>query len=172
MGRKLLVLYLTAVLAAACGAATDLTRHKIYNKLTISVMWAGIFMNLFFFGIGGLKNSLLGLGLGSLCILLWILGMLKAGDVKLYMAVGAAAGWKFCGYTVVFSILIGGVCAAGQMVWKKSGRASLRRVGVYLTNLLYTRQFHCYRPESQDAYFSFGSCIFAGTLAAVWLLCF
>lgn len=170
MGRRLLILYLTAVLIAACGAATDLTRHKIYNKLTIPAMWAGIFMNLIFFGTGGLKNSLSGLGLGSLCMLFWILGMLKAGDVKLYMAVGAITGWKFCGYTIIYSILIGGVCAAGQMVLKKSGGASFRRVGIYLTNLLYTKQFHCYRPENQDGYFSFGCCIFVGTLAAFWWL--
>ena len=171
MGTDLPIFYLAAVLAAGWGAGTDLIRHKIYNKLTIPAVLAGIFLNLVLYGTGGLKDSLLGFGMGSLCILFWILGMLKAGDVKLYMAVGALAGWKFCGYTIVYSVLTGGVFAVGRTILKRNGRESFRRVGTYLTHLLYTKQFHSYQPESQDAYFSFGACIFAGTLGAVWKRC-
>lgn len=168
MGTDLPILYLAAVLTAGWGAATDLVRHKIYNKLTMPAMLAGIFLNLVLNGAGGLKDSLLGFGMGSLCILFWILGMLKAGDVKLYMATGALAGWKFCGYTIVYSVLAGGAFAVGRTILKRNGRESFSRVGTYLTHLLYTKQFHSYHPGSQDAYFSFGACIFAGTLGAAW----
>lgn len=88
-----------AVLAAGCGACTDLKYHKIYNKLTMPSILTGMICHLIF---GGLLSSILGILLGFLTILFCGISMLKAGDVKLYMAVGALAGWKFCGYTKFF----------------------------------------------------------------------
>ena len=164
-------LYLAAVLVAGWGAVTDLHHHKIYNKLTMPTIWLGILLNLLFYGISGCKSSLLGILLGMACILFWMSGVLKAGDVKLYMAVGALAGGRFCGYTIMFSVLIGGAVAVVLMMVRKSGRAYGRRLWIYLMHLIYTRQFHRYTPEEQNAYFSFGCCIFAGTLAALWKLC-
>lgn len=167
---KVLVWHMAAVFAAGWGAVTDLKVHKIYNYLTMPSIAVGMLMHLSAEGPGGLMDSLLGLGAGIFCMLFWFLGMLKAGDVKLYMAVGALGGWKFCGYTIFYSILIGGIAALGIMLIRKSGRASLKRLWIYVLNLAYTKQFQPYRPEEKHAYFSFGSCIFAGTLAAVWHL--
>lgn len=164
------VLSLIAVLIAGYGAWTDLKDHKIYNRLTLPSLPAGITLNLLFGGMAGLKESVLGLLLGSTFMLLWILGMLKAGDVKLYMAIGALAGTRFCGYTMIGSILIGGVAAACVMIVRKMGKASLIRIERYLLSLFYTRQFHPYQPTEQSAYFSFGCCIFTGTLGAFWIL--
>ena len=168
MGTRVPVLYMAAILTAGCGAATDLYCHKIYNKLTISSAMAGVLLNYFFNGISGLINSFLGIFLGIICMSFWIMGMLKAGDVKLYMAIGALAGWHFCGNTIVFSIMVGGVVSAILMAVRKSGRASFRHLGIYLMNLFYTRQYHRYIPETENAYFSFGCCIFAGTLISLW----
>ena len=164
------VWYLSAVLVAGWGAVTDLRHHKIYNKLTISAMIAGILFHVCFYGIRGCQSSLLGILPGMACILFWLSGMLKAGDIKLYMAVGALAGWGFCGYTLVSTVLSGGVLAAVLMVVRKNGRVAGRRLWIYLMNLIYTRQFHRYRPEEPKSYFSFGCCIFAGTLVALWKL--
>lgn len=162
------VLYLVAVLAAGNGAFTDLRDHKIYNRMTLPLIPAGFLMNMLLYGIGGLKNSLAGFLLGTSFILFWLAGMLKAGDIKLYMAIGALAGWRFCGYTLVSSVLTGGVASGCVMVVRKNGRTSFKRLGVYLTNLFYARQFHRYQPEEENAYFSFGCCIFVGTLITVF----
>lgn len=170
--KYILVLYLAAVITAGYGAFTDLKSHKIYNKLTMPVIASGLLLNIILGGIHGLGDSLLGLFLGFSFLFLWLLGMLKAGDVKLYMAVGALAGWRFCGYTMIYSILLGGAAALGLMVRRKSGCASLYRVKIYLSNLIYSRQFRRYEPEESSGYFSFGCCIFAGTLFAVWKLYF
>lgn len=161
---------LAAVWTAACGAATDLKSHKIYNKLTIPAAAAGFAVNLALGGPRGLGNSFLGLLLGGFMMVFWLLGMLKAGDVKLYMAVGAIAGWKFCGYTILYSILAGGLVAVILMAIRKNGRESLKRLRIYMVNLIYTRKFETYRPSGQSGYFSFGCCILAGTLAAFWKL--
>ena len=132
----------------------------------------GICLNMILGGLSGLKDSLLGLVLGMTFLIFWMLGMLKAGDVKLYMAVGAIGGWRFCGYTMIFSILIGGVAAACLMVIRKDGREAWFRLKTYMLNLFYTKRFSVYKPESQNAYFSFGCCILAGTAAAIWYMAF
>ena len=87
-----LFLYIAATAVAAWGGITDLKCRKIYNKLTLPAAAAGIGLNGALAGIWGLKNSLLGLALGTSFMALWLMGTLKAGDVKLYMAVGALAG--------------------------------------------------------------------------------
>lgn len=162
--------YLAAVLAAGIGAYTDLKDHKIYNKLTMPSILLGMVCHLLTGGLRGLAGSLLGILAGLVFAVFWILGMLKAGDVKLYMVVGAIAGWRFCGYTMVFSVLIGGIAAFFFMVARKTWRVSWKRLREYLFCLWVTRRFVPYEPEEESAYFSFGACIFAGTLAAVWYL--
>lgn len=164
------VSYIAAVLAAGWGAVTDLRSHKIYNHLTQPAILAGIILNMLIGGIGGLADSFLGFLLGGVCMAFWMLGMLKAGDVKLYMAVGALGGWQFCGYTIIFSILIGGIAGAGIMILRKSGRRALKRLWLYFLQLVYTRQFYAYRPEERNAYFSFGCCIFGGSLFSLYVL--
>lgn len=164
------IFYLAAVLVAACGTYTDLKYHKIYNKLVLPPVFAGLGCHLLFGGLWGFLDSLAGLLTGILCAILWIFPMLKAGDVKLYMAIGALAGAKFAGYTVIFSILIGGVVASVLMVSRKSGRTSLKRLREYFLHMLYTKQFHKYPAEEHSGYFSFGGCILAGTLVTIWYL--
>ncbi len=164
------ILWIGAVMVAGIGTYTDLKTHKIYNKLTIRTIMIGLVLNMFLRGIKGLADSVLGILLGSVMGVFWILGMLKAGDIKLYMAVGALAGWRFCGYTWIASVLFGGVVAAGLMMVRKTGRTALRRLKEYALNILYTRTFYTYEPTGDSGYFSFGGCIFVGTLVALWKL--
>ena len=77
-----------AVAAACACACVDLRTKKIPNQLTLPAAVAGMVINLIFGGFSGLLTSLLGLGAGFACVSLWFVGGLKAGDVKLYMAVG------------------------------------------------------------------------------------
>lgn len=163
-----LFLYITATAVAAWGGITDLKCRKIYNKLTLPAAAAGIGLNGALAGIWGLKNSLLGLALGTSFMALWLMGTLKAGDVKLYMAVGALTGWKFCGYAMIYSVLLGGIAAAWLVISQKRGRRVFGRLKLYLENLWYTKNIKPYEPEDDCGYFSFGCCIFAGAAAALW----
>ncbi len=107
-----LLLNIILVLFLAICAYTDATQSKIYNKVTFPVMGAGLVINYAFGGTTGLLWSLLGwvVGMG----IQWIpfmLGLAKAGDVKLLAAVGALKGWAFCTFgflygAVVFAVLI------------------------------------------------------------------
>lgn len=154
-----------AVLTACVGAVMDFKTHKIRNQLTINVMWIGLLAHLFLNGIGGMKDSFLGILAGFSVILLWMLGTLKAGDVKLYMAVGAMGGWRFALASMKYSILIGGIAAMCIMLFRKSGRKSLKNLWIYGWNLFLTRKFYTYEGDD-DSYFCFGICIAAGTLCS------
>lgn len=162
------MLCLTANLVAFSAAVTDKREHKIYNKLTLPSILLGLLLNLLFFGLSGLGNSLSGFAVGIGFSVFWLLGMLKAGDIKLYMALGALCGWRFCVAAMIASVIVGGAAAVVLLFVRKTWRVTFRRLKLYLLNLYYSRSFQTYQPEEESAYFSFGCCIFAGALISTW----
>lgn len=158
-----------AVAVAAAASITDLKTRKIPNKLTFSAMLAGLACNLVLFGFKGLIGSFLGILMGFAAFIFFAIGALKAGDVKLYMAIGAFTGWRFCGYAIVYSILVGGVAAFIFMLLRKSGRTALKNLKNYFVNMFYTHHFYMYQSQDTSSYFSFGCCILVG-LVITWLV--
>ena len=163
----MIVFKILAVLSAAIGGLMDFRSRKIPNKLTVNAVIAGLILNTLFRGFGGLLDSIVVTLLGFSFILLWQLGALKAGDVKLYMAVGALGGWRFGLETMIDSILIGGVAALFVMLTRNTGRKSLKNLWNYAENIFLTRSFHTYKGDT-SAYFCFGGCIAAGAIAALF----
>jgi len=97
------------VFLAIC-AYTDATKSKIYNKVTFPAMAAGLLLNTIFGGVEGFKWSLLGWAVGM--AIQWIpfmLGLAKAGDVKLLAAVGALKGWAFCSFGFLYGAAAFGI---------------------------------------------------------------
>ncbi len=85
---------ITAIVATAIGAATDLKTLKIYNWLTFPTMAIGVALNSYLYGIDGAINSGLGLGLAALLMMFPNPGKrMHFGDVKMMIAVGALVGW-------------------------------------------------------------------------------
>lgn len=74
-------------------AVTDLRSGKIPNTLTFTMMALGIVMNA---TLGGDPTAgLLGCAAGfAIHYPLWMLGVEKAGDAKLFMGIGACVGWR------------------------------------------------------------------------------
>ena len=158
-----------AVAVAAAASITDLKTRKIPNKLTFSAMLAGLACNLVLFGFKGLTGSFLGILMGFAAFIFFAIGALKAGDVKLYMAIGAFTGWRFCGYAIVYSILVGGVATFIFMLLRKSGRTALKNLKNYFVNMFYTHHFYMYQSQDTSSYFSFGCCILVG-LVITWMV--
>jgi len=107
-------------------AYTDGRGGKIFNKVTFPAMLAGLILNGAFGGTRGLLWALLGLAVGM--AIQWVpfmLGLAKAGDVKLLMAVGALKGWAFC----LFGFLYGAVAFALLILPWLSRRGELGMVG-------------------------------------------
>jgi prepilin peptidase CpaA len=60
----------------------------------------------------------------------WMLGLAKAGDVKLLAAVGALKGWAFCVFGFLYGALAFGLLILPWLAW----RGELRGVGRNITH--------------------------------------
>ena len=112
-------------------AYTDGTRSKIYNKVTFPTMVVGLLLHLGFGGFSGLLWSLLGLCVGM--AIQWVpfmLGLAKAGDVKLLMGVGALKGWAFCAFGFLYGAAAFGIISIPWLL----RRGELKGVGQNLKN--------------------------------------
>lgn len=161
------VVYAMALfLAVKCGY-TDWREQKIYNKYTLPAMWIGLAVNLVLFGVDGLIESFLGLLLGFSFFLLFMLGVLKAGDVKLYMALGAIVGWRMEAHIMISSILLGGAAGIVLMLWNKNSKERFQGLWLYAKSVFLTRRYRRYEADGKGAYLCFGVCIAIGTFLTV-----
>lgn len=90
--------------------ATDIKERRIPNVIVLPATLLGLIVNAF--RPGGLSFSLEGLGIGFIVMfVLYMLGAISAGDVKLSAAVGALAGPLFAigelGWTILISSVVG-----------------------------------------------------------------
>lgn len=134
-----------AMILAAIAGYTDLRQRRIPNWLTVSGAVAGIAANGIAGGWGGLKASLLGLGLGLLLLLPFVLlRSLGAGDWKLAGALGACVGPAVLIDLLIGSIFVAGIMAFVLVIYKRRLGQTLRNIGRMLGAML---QLHMPGPE-------------------------
>lgn len=105
-----------AVLAVA--TFTDLHSRRIPNWLVIPFFGIGVAVAIWLHGWHGLGQSLSGAGLGLLLFgILFFMGGMGAGDVKLCAAIGAWIGPHQLLIALVMTGLAGGLMALGWAVW-------------------------------------------------------
>lgn len=103
----------TIVLAAAVVAAvTDVWKFKVYNALTVPLLLTGLAYHGTVGGMPGLVGSATGVlfGFGAL-IVIYAMGGMGAGDVKLMAAIGAWLGMPLTFYVFIASALATGAYA-------------------------------------------------------------
>jgi prepilin peptidase CpaA len=115
--------------AAAC-AVTDLWKGRIYNAVTYPAMLAGLVVQIALHGAGGVWIALAGFAVGFFpAFLLFALGAMGGGDVKLLGAIGALAGVVPTTETLILAFLFGAVFALGKLAWHGALFRSLARIG-------------------------------------------
>ena len=98
---------------------TDLRSRRIPNWLVLPFFGIGISVSCWFHGWHGLGQSLSGAGVGLLLYgILFVLGGMGAGDVKLCAAIGAWIGPSQLLIALVLTSLVGGVMA---LAWALRG---------------------------------------------------
>lgn len=97
---------------------TDVRSRRIPNWLVLPFLALGILASAWLYGWHGVLLSLEGAGLGLLIygVLFWMGGM-GAGDVKLCAAIGAWIGPNQLLIALIFTALIGGVMALVWAAW-------------------------------------------------------
>jgi len=115
-----------ALSVAAVGAVQDIRGGRIPNWLTYGGLLAALAAQFLMLGWPGLKSGALGaLAGGGIFYLLFQVGGMGGGDVKLMAAVG---GWAGAAQTVVVLIaaaIAGGILAVGLMVFHRQVRVTL-----------------------------------------------
>jgi prepilin peptidase CpaA len=109
----------TIVLVAAFVAAiTDIWKFRVYNALTLPLLALGIAYHGVVSGLAGFSDSLLGALFGfSSLIVVYALGGMGAGDVKLMAAIGAWLGMPLTFFVLIASSMVAGVYAVVLVVW-------------------------------------------------------
>jgi prepilin peptidase CpaA len=128
-----------AVLVALGGAVSDIRSARIPNRLTYSALLTALSLRFALLGLSGLKSGAVGmLVAGGLFCVLFVLGAMGGGDMKLMAAVGAWVGSTQVMTLILAAALAGGVLAIGRIIFTK-------RVGQTLRNIM---RLICYRLTS------------------------
>jgi prepilin peptidase CpaA len=100
---------LAAILLIA--VVTDLRSHRIYNWLTFPAIALGLLIHTVEAGLPGMGFALGGIAVASLSLILFALGAMGAGDVKVKLlgAVGTLMGPHFTAWTLLCTAILGGV---------------------------------------------------------------
>ena len=127
-------LLLFATIACVSAAAViDILTHKIPNWVTFPSALLGLLINFQTNGFQGLLSSAGGLITGFLLLfVLYLLGGMGAGDVKLLCAVGALLGPKLVFYTFIWMALVGGALALVLIIYKKAFAQTFRNLKTLL----------------------------------------
>ena len=145
----MLVLEALAVAMVLLATVTDLLEHKIYNVLTFPMMLVGILGHL---AGGTWWEGLAGaVAVGAPFFLLYAFNILKAGDVKLFMAVGALLGLELGGMAALCSVI----------AWAPIG------VGILVVNRRFRDLRQMLTKDYKPLLVPFGAAIAIGTIAAI-----
>ena len=151
---------------------TDIRSNRIPNWLTLPAIIIGFGINFISAGAGGLLFSIEGLLLGmGLFIVLYMLGGMGAGDVKLMGTVGAMLGPQMVLWAALYTAIAGGIYAVAVIAFHP--RAKMIRTALIETvkGVIYSRSLKYNRPVSGEKLpkLCYGVAIATGTVAAVIL---
>jgi prepilin peptidase CpaA len=169
MDQPFLQLILASVLLVA--GVTDLRSCKIPNWLTISAMAGGLLSHSLLNGLSGLLFSVKGLGLGlAMFLILYIVGGMGAGDVKLLAAVGSFIGAEGVFSAGIIAMLLGGLYAMALIIARCGVRASLKQMPTILKScILMPGALEAFTPAKAQPQLRYALVIGLGTLMSQWM---
>lgn len=150
---------------------SDLRTYRIKNYITYSFMLAGLTANLAMEGPKGMIFSLQGIMLPVVgLILLYMMRVIGAGDIKLLSAVGAVMGAGFILSAMLYSFICGGIIASLIILIRRNGIERFKYLFSYMKSCLVSMELLPY-ADSQDKQdrgkFHFSIAVASGTAAAV-----
>lgn len=99
-----------------CALYTDIKSFKIPNKLNLIFIIFGLAYNLV---IGNIKLAVIGLLLPMVMFPLFAAGMIGAGDVKLFCALGAISAFPNIIRIMAYSIFMNGIIAVFLLIFRR-----------------------------------------------------
>lgn len=164
----MLIDFLLIALIAIC-VITDLRERKIYNKVLLPFLFAGLVLNSASDGISGLGFTLSGTTVGfSILLIPYLLGGMGAGDVKLLAVIGGLKGTIFVVTAAVYMALAGGILALIILFFRNDVLNRLKLIGLFLGGLRSGMKVPLgLDKESLNTTYPYGVAIAIGAAAAV-----
>ena len=157
-----------SILVVLLAGGWDLRTGHIPNWLTYSGALAGLTLALWFGGLAGLGISLAGFAIAFIpSLVLFSLGVLGGGDVKLLAALGALVGYPVIFDILFYSIVAGSALALAVIIWQGRVLETLRGLGGLLQALFYPGLAKS--VPTNDLHIPFGVAVAIGTLWALLL---
>ncbi|WP_436244429.1 A24 family peptidase [Paenibacillus sp. LjRoot56] len=129
----------------------DVRYSKLPNKLTMCGTLFGVLFHTCSEGWNGLLFSLIGAGTGFIMVLvLYAIGALGAGDVKLFAAIGAIMGVMFVVQTLVYAILWAGLIGLFLLLFQRKIRTTSRKLAGWLFSILVLKRFETFFELKQQ----------------------
>lgn len=130
---------------------TDVRSMRIPNAITTSGTMAGFALHGIMNGWAGLGYALVGFAAGFIpLLLLYWLGALGAGDVKLFGAIGAVGGAFFVLYCVMYSLIYAGIIAVVVLILSKQ-QQYWKKISYFLMEFLFFREINVLRGLKKHA---------------------
>lgn len=151
-------------------AYTDWREHRIYNKLLGPAFLVALFLQTYFKGRTGLKESLIGALVGFVILLIpYFLGGMGAGDVKLLAVIGAFGGAHFVVISFLYGAIIGGIISVALLVRRGALGATLKRFLLLFSLLSKPENLSEDMQNARKEKFPYGIAIALGTVVAIFL---
>lgn len=136
---------------AAIACYQDYRYDKICNWLIGIGLAAGISYRLIAEGGYGAAACLCGWGVVFfLTFPLFVLGMIGAGDIKLFMVCAGFLGWRGGIVFLFFSFLIGAFFSILKMIYHKNMMNCIRCLAVYIREVFMTSQWLLYEKGTKE----------------------
>jgi len=151
---------------------SDIDRYKISNKLIIGGILLGMIVSFYEYGIKGVLSSISAIcvTLGILLIL-FIVRVLGAGDIKLFAVVGSFYGCRFIIKCIAISFVIGGIMSIYKMVSQKELRKRVKHLKNYIIDrmiYLNIEAFESISDRYEDNTINFSIAILIGYFIALF----
>ena len=157
------------LLVAVTCAVTDLVKGQIYNAITYPAMAVGVVLSVWQHGVPGIWLALGGFAVGFFpAFLLFALGGMGGGDVKLLGAIGAIAGAIAATETLILAFLVGGLFALGKLAWHGQLFATLGRTLRAIVGSFWPGLRPDKAPDHTRLEVRFGVAICVALVATLW----
>ena len=140
--------YLFPVVIAGTAMIMDLRTAKVDNGWILFSMFVGFVLCIRDRGVSGIRFFLMGSGAPLFLAVLFVLGMLGAGDIKLIAALSTIMGADLALAVIIYSLFIGAIIGIARWILKGQFLYRLQSMRYEMYDVLLYKQNSAYFTET------------------------